>query len=86
MGLKRNRHSGLGFAHSVVDINVQNTMKELVQKITYSSGPLSSISSDQGMYFTVHQVQRWVKRYHIKWTNRVAFHPQSNGLLANWNR
>lgn len=79
-------YSGLGFVYPVVYANAQNTIKGLKQKILYRFRPPSYVSSDQGMHFTAHGVQQWARRHPIRWTCHVAYHPQSSGLIENWNR
>lgn len=47
MGPNRNRYlAHTGFAHLVIDVNAQNTIKALQQKILNQFGLLRYISSD----------------------------------------
>ena len=70
--------------HPVVDANAQDTIKGLEQKILHQFEPPSYIS-DQGTHFTAHGVPWWAKRHLIRWMYYLACHPQSSGLIGNWN-
>lgn len=48
--------TGLGYAYLVVDVNAQSSIKEMKQKILYQFSQPTVISSDQGTYFTMYNV------------------------------
>lgn len=62
----------LGFARLEVGASAQNTIKGLDRRYCPVWTP-TSISSDQGTHSTAHSVQQWAERFHIRWTNRVAY-------------